>query len=363
MGLENHISRTQEPLKHFAHKVEVYDFQMSARIPTQSCSTSKFLYDLMGHDTKTIIMSPTGGVTCKSYGKLRKDVTKKDYVRMFFGNKGPDQVELTDEDAERFWLLHSPKFREELVQAGWLVFPEVTHDDKVSKDELKEFHMDSLFSEHTYKRKFLLADLVRAIEITDHNKVDYQLLLKDLQELMPFAEKIEYIYPGQQGSGHQERFFHLPVRYKDSNIILTLDQLDVITTESKREEEPNTMRRNIFLTVDFCENRYDIPDWWTPATTRRIHLLTEEYLKKQGTEYNIHECTKKEGIKIKFTNREYDQCVLEPNTSEFLDKAIETKKFVKCAIAAEYESYEKQENDVLEKRKNMIQAKVSAERE
>lgn len=355
--LESRISRTQNAVpEHGREKIEVYDLGLTARIPTEHHATSYFLYNLMGHETKAMLVSPTGGIAVEQYAKPLSEV-EKDRNGGSYSGEGPNKRAYTREDTERFWLLRNPEFRGELVRAGWLFFPEITDDDKIPKDELEKFHIDTAFGEHTYRREFSLADLIKAIEITNNNGVDYQLLLKDLRELLPWAKTMEFAYPGARGSEFQTCFFHVPVHYKDTDLRLTLEGLEMLKAERTREK-PNTMQRKVLRGFDFSSHshdHYEVPEWWTMAMTNRVLALAQEYLEKQGTRYELYGRTKKEGVRIALIDRKYDEHVLEPDTKNLLDKAIATSQFVRSMIDAEYEEHEEKEKDILSKRKRKLQ--------
>ncbi|MBW2990993.1 hypothetical protein KY348_04780 [Candidatus Woesearchaeota archaeon] len=347
--MKTQISRTQEGKpKHSQRKVEVYDFELTSRIPTVIPSTHWFLYELMGNEARTIIMSPTGGVANKRYGKPLNELERDSPTGSgSYSGEEPNKLKYTEEDTERFWLLKSSEFRKELTQMGWMIFPEI---EKLDESDLKRFDLG--FGDW-YQRSFSLANLVKGIELTNDEGFDYGNILQDFKELMPFADNIEFIYRAHSdGDGS---FFHLPVKYKDTDLILKLTDLECVSSPEKGES--NTMRRHALFEVKFSDDFLSKPPaWWTDDISGRILSLTRSYLEKQGIESKVRSVSieKENKLDVDISNRDYFDKALEPNTGILLEKALSTKQFVEKAVKIEHENYKVQQTSILKGRKEVL---------
>lgn len=337
--IQSNISRTQEAIPNHAlgMKIEVYDFSLSARIPTKVWTTSWFLRNLMGREPKEIIVSPTGGIAVTHYYKpVRELVRDTGSSGGFMGEEGsPDYCKSTDEDTERFWLLRNNEFQEELIEKGWMIFPGF---EQMGEHERQRIEADA----STSKRKFSLKNLIRTIQLTDNGDIDYKSAIRDLEELSKFGDDMEFVY-----SGGFYDFFHMPVTYCDNSLTLKINELDSLT-DPKRNKD--ALRRNVYLYYDSS----DISGL-TPEMQSRISDITRDYLGQNNIGGYVHSSPSSPlACLIRSPSLQLSGEIPEPDTGFLLNRAIETDRFIRNLIKIEKEESAEKLAKLLQKRKNQF---------
>lgn len=343
------VSRVQDAYpKQLQGKVEVYDFSVSARIPTEQRNTSYFLYELIGHDSKGIILSPNGGRTQEAYSKpLRELDIDSPTGSGCYSGEGEDKRKHTKEDTKRYWLLNNSEFRKDLVSQGWLAF------DKVKK--LSDFDKKRMRYEgkNNYTRNFSIGDLTKAIAITDNGNIDYGLVLRDLEELKSFGENISYIYAGgDMGSG--ESIFYMSIKNRGDDLSLKLGRLECVSNPDKNK---NTMERKISFGVGFGKRGLNRrPDWWNEEIDKRTKTLVREYVDKNGiNNISVGFCReKREGFDISISNRKHDEEVFEPETGVLIKQALGVRNFADSVIAEEHSEHDSIRKNILDSRRRVL---------
>lgn len=332
-SLVSEISRTQKQTSN-RHKVEVYDFGLSARIPTELLSTSYFLYKLFNHG-EDIIISPRGGVAVSHYYKpISELITDIGLNGSYIGEEGnPDRCKSTDEDTERFWLLKNDEFKKELDGNGWMIFPKL---QQVTEYDKKLLGINS--SSEFYKRSFSLRKFLKTIRMTDNRDIDYNMVLMDFNELTNFGEDINFVFKGT------DSFFYMPVKYKDKSLILKLDEFRSLT---EPEKEVNTIKRNVPLHIEMS---YD--SWWTPEMGNRVNQLTSNYLENNKINGYVFFSEDKKNLIGEISNRQhFEQKTFGVDTGLLLKQAFDLNIFIEELIKEEKREHQDNQAAILQKRK------------
>jgi len=342
--MDFYVSRTQGETSQ-SEKVEVFDFNLSARIPTVRYDTHLFLRKLFQWGFEDIIVSPNGGVAESEYLKpvteLVKDTGREG---VYSGTRGnADYSKATDEDTERFWLLRDRAFQDELAKSGWMIFPapRKTSDHETDRQGL---------SGSPLRREFSLTDLIRAIKLTDfHDKKYYSNVVDDLSELTPFGEKIEFFYLGD------DSFLSLGVNYKDRHFDLKLTPLKQL----EFPHEGNTLMRTARFSLPFRGLFNGDMSWWTKEHKLRVSRLANDYTERtqlgnsRGRVYSADM-----GLSVELSSRPYNEVVSSPNTQDLLDRSVNAYDFVERIINLEHESHQKELDRILESRRSELGLKA-----
>jgi hypothetical protein len=333
-SLVSRISRTQEQTSD-THKTEVYDFDLSARIPTELLSTSYFLYKIFNYGNEDIIISPTGGIAVSHYYKHVSELTTDTGLNgSYIGEEGdPPRCKSTDEDTERFWLLRNDEFKKELAGNGWMIFPKI---QQIANYEKNMLNINS--SSEVYKRSFSLRNFLKTIRMTDNRDIDYNMVLMDFNELTNFGDDINFIFKGI------ESFFYMPVKYKDKSLILKLDEFRSLT---EPEKEVNTLKRNVPLHI---EMGYD--SWWTSEMSNRINQIASNYLENNKINGYVLFSEDKKNLVGEISNRQhFEQKTSGIGTGLLLKQAFDLNIFIEELIKEEKREYQDNQAAILKKRK------------
>ncbi len=338
--MKSKISRTQEASSN-NRKVEIHDFNITARIPTEQWRTSYFLYSLFGRHSEPMIMSPTGGIATENYFKPIKELERDTGGSGCFSGDRNDEnrAKHTDEDTERFWLLNNQAFLEELKQSGWIVFPEVK---EVGSWTLDKFNIDS---KKIYGREFSLSDLIKAIQITNNDGQNFDKAIQDIEEIQALSDSAHHIYSGQN-SFSSHNFIYLPVKFKDKQFNLALDEKGILTSD--RRDEQHSMKRTVHMKFDLKPGYNDkLPE----DAVQRIHTLIRDYLETTAKGKYSHS-QDDEKIRIELRNSpHYSQEDITPDTPALLEQALEIGQTVERIVDAEHAYCKREQESLLTQRK------------
>lgn len=345
--LKSAISLTQEAMpKIHQGRVEVYDFAPQVRIPTIQGTASYLLYQLMGHEGKEILMSPTGGIAKPEYAKpVAKLVRDKRWSGGYAGEEGtPEHSKYTNEDTERGWLVTVPEFIDELVANGWICFPKV--------EKVEDYYQKQMGLKHDdlFRRRMSLKGLIRAIQLSEGSE-NYRHFIEDLQETAPFGDAIDFVYTTSSFFGID--FFHMPVKHKDRGLELRLTELDCVKTP---KDTKATMTRRAIFAVNLGESFGSRPPaWLTPEAVSRITILTNRYLEGKVTtqaSYDLQEEDRK--LRICIDDRKHGEEVQKPNTLLLLDKAVEVAQDIEAIVKEECTEFEDAQAAILKRRQKKL---------
>jgi hypothetical protein len=336
-------------------QVFVHEFNLKARIPIEQQKTSYLLHQILGNESKSLLVSPIGGLAKYEYYKPIAELQRdKSGSGSFMGTRiNPHKYKHTDEDSLRFWLTNAPEFIEELIKNGWMYFPAVSPLDEKDAKEL------GLMSNYgMYKRKFKLSDLIKVIE-SSPNPQEFLITLNDFKELAKYGEEIDFVYEAQRGAGRT--FFTLPVKNnKDLTWKLKLDEIDrtelgSIIDYSSRHNDLTTLKRTISFGVGYNspENAFGFygtkPDWWTNNNASRVGDLTIIYAKKNALDGRLEYSIKDPNYaQVSLSNRRGYTQELNPDTELLLQQAEGLRAIIKSAVKNEHEDHSKKQDKLLE---------------
>jgi hypothetical protein len=198
--MNSKIVFVQEPKpRHGQGRVDVYQFDLTAKVPAIVPHTSFFLYELLGHNSREFLISPKGGLVHDTFGKPIAELRDPSMKTGCYSglNGDPNQLAYTREDTDKFWILHNNEFISQLTKEGWLHFPAAEEIDGYEQER-----MGLKRESPSHWRSFSLDDLIKAIQTTDNEGRDYGKATADLEELRPFGSSLHFVY--------RDGFLHMP---------------------------------------------------------------------------------------------------------------------------------------------------------
>lgn len=316
----------------FNGKVEVYDFNISARIPTIN-KGSYLIYSIMGKERGALIVSPTGGLAVSEYFKPVADLKRDTGQSGAFSGKGANERKSTEEDTERYWLLNNEGFRNDLVAAGWSIFPEV---QTMSENEQKTFGLN--VSDRAHKRVFGLNDFIRALKfVSSPNDVDYSCQIADLQELTQFGDKMEYCWQNNSG----DSFFSLSGKFKDKGILLKLGGVHDVFPDRNNYVPGTTLSRSVPIDSGLSEMHDD------------LHCLVNEYAEQNGIHARFGYMGNRGQI-IHVKDRKFEEHTMRVDTPTLLDQARSLEDFIKNMMQRESRLVEEQRVSILKRARSEL---------
>jgi len=349
--MKSSIVMTQEAIPEaHAYKVEVHEFELTAKIPTVIEPSGYILYNILGHGAKDIVVSPNGGVVSAEYFKLMKNLrTDKGEGGCFTGERDSEnRCKHTAEDTERFWVMRNQEFLKELEEMGWMVFPEVEKIEERVQKELGVYNPSS----NIYGREFSLTNLIKILGFPSYDgKEIKKSLVDDFKELQKFGDKIGYVYAGGDSFSSLSSFFYMPVEHKEKEFILKLDELSSTPIDSDREYP---MARNVIYNL-YLSGHSDRPEKLFARNIKEAVIPTlYNYMRAKNMSGRITHDDENRNLQIITDSRQLNEGTIEQKTRIAFDYAIDIGEKAEILLKIVDADYKKQKSDVLEKLSSSI---------
>ena len=319
--------------------VEIYDFNLTARIPTTKENASYVLYRLVGHDLEPIMISPTGGTAGSHIHKPIDHLHTDTGLSGGYTGEGDSRRKYTDEDAARFWLLNNPEFRQELIEGGWTYFPAAKETTEYFRSQIDSTDRSS------FHRESSVSDVLRMLDGT-RKENEYETLISDLSELGQYGDELHFVWGV---GGFSFSYMFMPIVYQDEKVGLILRDAKLGSSIGE-----NLLQRRVELDVGFSGNASsNVPSWWQHSHGFRVKELLNEYSSNLGLKGGVLIADNNNGLTISARDRDSENDK-DPNTGEFLDKVVKTKKMALELIAAEHADNKQEESDLMNQRREQF---------